>query len=217
MDLVLASVSPRRRELLALLGLPFKTLAPHINEDQRPGESPVDYVCRLSREKAQAASTALDFSASILAADTIVLDGNDVLGKPADAQEAASMLRRLRGRTHYVYTAVALLEAPAGRLLGELAVSPVSMRPYTEAEITAYIDTGDPFDKAGAYGIQHRAFHPAEGFHHCFANVMGLPLCHVTRLLRRAGVEVSSDVPTACQTYLSYVCPIHEAILNGQA
>jgi MAF protein len=217
MDFVLASESPRRRELLALIGLSFKTLAPRISEQQLPGETPVDYVCRLSREKAQAAYIVLGLPALILAADTIVLDGDDILGKPADAQEAASMLRRLRGRTHQVYTAVALLEAPTGRLLSELAVSPVSMRPYTEAEITAYINTGDPFDKAGAYGIQHQAFHPAEGFQHCFANVMGLPICHVTRLLRRAGLEVNSDVPTACQAHLNYVCPVYEAILNGRA
>lgn len=217
MNLILASESPRRRELLALVGLPFKTLAPHISEQQLPGEPPVDHVCRLSREKAQAVSITLHSPALILAADTIVLDGNDILGKPADAQEAALMLRRLRGRTHQVYTAVTLLELPAGRQLSELAASPVSMRDYTDAEVAAYIATGDPFDKAGAYGIQHQGFHAAAGFQHCFANVMGLPLCHVVRLLRRAGLEVSTDVPTACQAYLNYVCPVYGPILNGQA
>lgn len=217
MNLVLASESPRRKELLSLVGLPFKIMAPRISEQQLPGESPIDYVRRLSHEKAQAVSATLNSPALVLAADTIVLDGDHILGKPADAQEAASMLRRLRGRTHQVYTAVTLLEALTGRQLSELAASPVLMRNYTEAEIAAYIATGDPFDKAGAYGIQHPDFRPAAGFQHCFANVMGLPLCHVVRLLRRAGLEVGADVPTACQTHLNYVCPVYEAILSGQA
>ncbi len=89
------------------------------------------------------------------------------------------------------------------------------MRPYTDQEIDAYIASGDPFDKAGAYAIQHAGFHPAENFSHCFANVMGLPLCHVTRSLRKLGIDPVNDVPHACQAYLNYECPVFESILKG--
>lgn len=216
MRLILASQSPRRRELLALTGLAFEAMATDAHEQRQPGESPIEYACRLSRDKAQAAASLSAVSAWVLAADTIVVDGDAVLEKPANAAEAEAMLRRLRGRTHEVYTAVTLLDASSGQMVTEIARSPVPMRAYTDSEIAAYIASGDPFDKAGAYGIQHAGFHPAEGFAHCFANVMGLPLCHVTRLLRHAGIEPPAAVPRACQAALGYICPVHEEILGGR-
>lgn len=216
MQLILASRSPRRRELLSLTGLPFRVVAPEIDEAQRPAEPPEAYARRLSRQKAEAAAAMLDEPALVLAADTIVVDDADVLGKPSDAEAAAAMLRRLRGRTHEVMTGVTLLDTATGPRLTELAVSPVPMREYTDAEIQAYIATGDPFDKAGAYGIQNRDFHPAENFAHCFSNVMGLPLCHVTRMLRTFGVEPAADVAEVCEIALNYRCPIFEDVLAGR-
>jgi septum formation protein len=214
-DFVLASRSPRRRELVSLAGLRFRIVAVDTHEQRHPDEPPADYARRLSREKARAARQALDRPALILAADTIVVDGEDVLEKPGDADEAAAMLRRLRGRTHHVITGVTLLDAATGQTMTQAARSPVPMREYTDEEIAAYIESGDPFDKAGAYGIQHNGFHPAEGFAHCFANVMGLPLCHLTRMLRALGVEPPADVPAACQRALDYDCPVFALILAG--
>ena len=217
MQLVLASRSPRRRELLALTGLPFRVVVPRTDETQRPGEPPEAYARRLSQEKAGAAAAMLDERALVLAADTIVVDGSDVLGKPADAGEARAMLRRLRGRTHHVMTGLTLLDTATGRRRTELAISPVPMREYTDEEIEAYIASGDPFDKAGAYGIQNHGFHPAEGFAHCFSNVMGLPLCHVTRMLRDSGLPPPVDVAAACEQALGYRCPLFEDVLAGRA
>jgi MAF protein len=216
-QLTLASASARRHELLALIGLPFERVQPQVDESRGPGESPADFVRRLSREKAAQATAALKSPALILAADTIVVDGDDVLGKPHSAGEATAMLRRLGGREHRVYTAITLLPPAGGAPLTDLADSPVRMRPYTAAEIAAYVVSGDSFDKAGAYAIQHRGFHPVDGFAHCFANVMGLPLCHVTRCLIRLGVTPPADVPAACQAHLAYACPVHAAILSGEA
>lgn len=215
-ELVLASRSPRRRELLALTGLPFRVLVPEVDETRLPDESPEVYVRRLSRQKAGAAAALLDKPALVLAADTIVVDNGDVLGKPADAAEAGAMLRRLRGRTHRVMTGVTLLNSASGRGVTDIAISPVPMRDYTDAEIAAYIASGDPFDKAGGYGIQNPDFHPAENFAHCFSNVMGLPLCHVTRMLREFGVEPLVDVAAACDAALGYHCPIFEDVLSGR-
>ncbi len=213
MRLVLASQSSRRRELLALIGLPFEVVTAGTDEERQPGETPADYVRRLSREKALAAALSVGSSALILAADTIVVDGTDVLEKPRNAEDAAAMLRRLRGHTHEVYTAVTLLETTNGQMITQVVCSPVPMRSYSEAEIAAYIASGDPFDKAGAYGIQNSEFHPAEGFAHCFANVMGLPLCHVARVLNMLGVKPPVDVPTTCQAHLQYSCPVYRSIL----
>jgi len=213
--LVLASRSPRRRELLQLLGVEFTITVPEVDERRAPGETPTGYVQRLSREKAQAAAAQAPAPALILAADTIVVDGDSVLEKPLDSDEAVLMLRTLRGRVHHVYTAISLLETARGRLITETADSPVRMRQYSEREIAAYIASGDPFDKAGAYGIQNPEFRPAEAFDHCFANVMGLPLCHITRMLHQLGYDPEPDIPSRCQTHLAYDCPVHEIILRG--
>lgn len=216
MELILASRSPRRRELLALTGLHFRVVTPHTDEHRQPGEAPHEYARRLSREKAGAAASLFSAPALILAADTVVIDGQDVLGKPRDAAEARTMLGRLRGRAHQVCTGVTLLRTSPTRQAEELACSTVTMRRYTAAELEAYLATGDPFDKAGAYAIQHPGFRPVTGFDHCFANVMGLPLCHVVRLLRLLGIEPGADVPAACQRALAYDCPVHQRILAGE-
>ena len=187
--LILASGSPRRHELLGWLGLDFTVQVSDVPEERTDGEAPEGYARRLSRQKAAAVVAKIDGDALVLAADTIVVDGDDVLGKPADAASAEAMLRRLRGRTHHVITAVTLHDAAAGESRTEAVVSPVMMRDYSDAEMMAYIASGDPFDKAGGYAIQNTAFHPVENFNHCYMNVMGLPLCQVDTLLRAFGVE----------------------------
>lgn len=213
--LFLASASPRRRSLLALTGWDFRVQAVDIDETPLPGEAPRQYVLRLAQEKALAARPLAAADETILASDTIVVDGEELLGKPRDAAHARRMLTQLRGREHFVYTALAIT-APAGNgsapVHCDLCVAPVPMRDYSDTEMEDYIASGDPFDKAGAYAIQHRGFHPVEEFHSCFACVMGLPLCHVARSLRKLGYESPENVPVNCQIDLSYVCPVHRDI-----
>jgi septum formation protein len=214
-SILLASGSPRRRELFALLGLAFDTIAPQVDETRRDGESPTDYAHRLSLTKAEAALV-LAPSGVLFAADTIVVDGDEVLGKPRDDADAWDILRRLRGRTHEVYTAIVLWDSARERRIIDLARSPVRMRAYTDDEIAAYIASGDPMDKAGAYGIQNPEFHPVEGFADCFANVMGLPVCHVARGLRDVGIAPPPDIAARCQAHLRYECPVFGGILGGR-
>ena len=216
--IILASNSPRRKELLTLLGRPFRACPAEIDESVLPGETPRAYVLRLAEGKARAVA-ARDAAAQVLAtslviaADTTVADGLDILGKPENEQQAMEMLARLRGHLHQVYTAVAILRAADGMLLLDVCVTDVPMRDYSQAEIAAYVATGDPLDKAGAYAIQHDGFHPVEHLEGCYANVVGLPLCHLVRLLRRLGMEPQADVPAACQAALKYECPVYAAIL----
>jgi MAF protein len=211
---VLASNSPRRRQLLALADWTFTVIVANVDESQRPqGESPAEYVLRLAETKARAIQASAD--QIVLAADTAVVDGTAILGKPVDELEAFAMLRRLRGHTHQVYTGVALLRLSDRLLLKELSVTDVPMRNYSDEEIHAYVQTGDPLDKAGAYAIQHPHFRPVEDMRGCYASVMGLPLCHVVRLMRRLEVSPRADVPAQCQTLLEYQCPVSQAILSG--
>lgn len=210
--LVLASNSPRRRQLLALTGLTFVVSVGDVDESQLEHETPSEYVLRLAEKKAGAIQA--DADQIVLGSDTTVVDGMDILGKPADEAEAVEMLTRLRGRTHQVYTGVALLRMSDGLLLKDLCVTDVPMRDYSDEEIRAYVATGDPLDKAGAYAIQHPDFHPVASVHGCYTSVMGLPLCHVTRMLRELGLETRSDVPEGCQQLLDYRCLLYEKILS---
>lgn len=214
-QLILASASPRRRELLSLLDLPFTVQPAHIDETPYPHESPAPYVQRMSHEKAQALRAKLTSSNTlVLTADTTVTIDEQILGKPADAAEATQMLQTLRDRTHQVFTSLTLLNTKTGEAQHELCESPVYMRPYTDEEMQTYIASGNPMDKAGAYAIQHPEFHPVENFSHCFASVMGLPLCHLARALKQSGLTPAVDVPRKCQEFLNYTCPIHHTILS---
>src|SRR5258706_9551616 len=211
--LVLASNSPRRRQLLALADWDFIVSVADVDESQYANESPADYVLRLAETKARAIMAHAD--QIILAADTTVVDGNDILGKPKDNAEAFAMLTRLRGHTHQVYTGVALLCLSDGLILKELSVTDVPMRNYSDEEVNAYIQTGDPLDKAGAYAIQHPRFKPVASMSGCYAGVMGLPMCHVVRMMRKMDFPPHADVPLKCQTLLEYQCPVSRAILSG--
>ncbi len=214
--IILASNSPRRKELLTLFGLPFRACPAEIDESPLPGEAPRAYVLRLAESKARTVASQVPIDCLVIAADTTVADGTTILGKPVDEQQAVEMLARLRGHPHQVFTAVAILRAADNLLLLDSCATDVPMRDYGEDEIAAYVATGDPLDKAGAYAIQHAGFHPVEHLEGCYANVVGLPLCHLTRQLRRLHVEPQTNVPIACQDLLKYDCPVFIKILANQ-
>ncbi len=206
-EFILASSSPRRRELLSKLDITFRILKPDIDELQHTGEAPLDYVQRLSREKASAVVGQMNSIPTVLAADTVVIlsadtmgiDGEGIiLGKPVDAAEAREMLQRLRGRVHQVCTAMTLILETSDRgqtELTEVTRTNVLMRDYTDAEIDAYIATGDPFDKAGSYAIQHPVFQPVARIDGCYTNVVGLPLCTLQTMLASIGWEGMTAQP----------------------
>jgi septum formation protein len=188
--LYLASQSPRRRDLLGQLGATFSVLDVDIVEQRAVDESPHDYVQRVARDKAKEGLAALDAdqraTAVVLGADTeVVLDG-DVFGKPGDAADAAAMLRRLSGRTHEVISAVWLVSDD--REAGEICISKVRFALLDDATIDAYVASGEPFGKAGAYAIQGRGATLIEYLEGSYSGVMGLPLFETARLLRNFGV-----------------------------
>ena len=199
MRLILASSSPRRRELLTRTGLPFTIARPDIDESVQPGEAPDRYVARLSQEKAQAVHGALPPEALletlIVAADTTVALDTAILGKPETATEATSMLTDLRGREHVVYTGVTVCKGDSGVSTTEVDTSQVVMRAYTDEEIARYVASGEPFDKAGGYGIQSTEFRPVAQIAGCYVNVAGLPLCRLCAILTRSGLDVPNPPP----------------------
>jgi septum formation protein len=181
--LVLASRSPRRAELLTAAGIEFTVRTADIDETPRAGEDPTDYVLRLAEEKACAAPCNSDDT--ILAADTTVGVGREILGKPLDRADAARMLGALSGRKHEVITGVCLRSRQ--RSVREACVTAVWFAPLSAAEIDEYVASGEPMDKAGAYGIQGVASRYIERMEGSYTNVVGLPVAMVYRLLRRAG------------------------------
>jgi len=244
-QLILASRSPRRHQLLAHLGLPFRVVIPQVEEDFAPVATgrPEELAEALALAKAEAVASE-EGEGIVIAADTIVVDGDTILGKPKDGSEAAAMLHRLRGKTHRVITGLAVVDAgqfafrgrrppPQGggidatafsairrggvhmadRLwsgkslevppsLTDHVITHVRMRPYSDAEIAAYVARGEPLDKAGAYAIQDEQFHPVASYEGCYCNVVGLPLKALATLLRRAGLDITSDslekLPNEC-------------------
>ena len=191
--LILASASPRRRELLAQAGYTFEVQPAHVNEDLRPDEDPIAYVVRLAREKAQSVFAEISSTgpasppAVVLGADTTVTLDSHILAKPEDAADAARMLRLLSGRTHRVITGVALASAKGVEVAAE--VTGVQFLTLNDDEIAAYIATGEPMDKAGAYGIQGFAAKWIPRIEGCYFNVVGLPLALVNTMLESARLQ----------------------------
>ena len=181
----LASVSPRRHELLAQIGVPHSVVAADIDETAMPGEAPRDYVVRMARQKALTVRQR-GARLPVLAADTTVVLDNTIYGKPRDRDDGVAMLGRLSGRTHEVLTAVAL--ASSHEVTLRLSVSTVRFRGLTPQECAAYWDTGEPRDKAGGYAIQGAAAVFVESLSGSYSGVMGLPLFETAELLRAAGV-----------------------------
>jgi septum formation protein len=214
--LILASGSPRRRQLLSLLGLPFVIKSAGVDESQLDGEAPGELVLRVSQAKAHAISD-VQPDELVIAADTIVVLDGEVLGKPHDPEDARRMLRHLRGRSHIVYSGISVWHPASYRMRRELGESLVWMRAYTDEEIAAYVDSKDPLDKAGAYAIQHPSFDPVVRVEGCWLSVMGFPLCHLSRALARFGVSVPVSVPETCRAFSQRNCTASAEILGALA
>jgi septum formation protein len=197
--LVLASASPRRKDLLTQAGFAFIVIPANVIEERRPDEEPTAFVRRLAQEKAQAIFDQLSRASSaekilVLGADTIVVVAEQILGKPIDAEDAARMLRLLSGRTHQVITGVCLISKEDTQVVAETTT--VSMREISDSEIAAYVETGEPMDKAGAYAIQGHAARWIPRIEGCYFNVVGLPIARVTELLVSAGLkETGQSLP----------------------
>ncbi len=188
--LILASTSPRRRELLALLGLPFEVVASGFDEDSLSPQNlaPQEYVITLARGKAAEVAARVGQDALVIGADTtVVLDGQ-FLNKPADDADAARMLRALSGRTHQVYTGLCLIRG--SEVQTDYAVTEVTFDTLTDSVLAAYVATGEPRDKAGAYGIQGKALSFIPGIHGDYFNVVGLPLFLLCRMLPTFGMGI---------------------------
>ncbi len=189
MQLILASQSPRRREILGLTGLDFTVQAADIDETMDPGKRPFDEVARVSREKALAVHR--EPEDVVVAADTIVVCGGTVLGKPKDAQDAFRMLSMLSGRDHQVMTGMTVLRG--NEIITTTEVTDIHFRELTDSEIRAYIATKDPMDKAGAYGIQSGGALFVTGIEGDYYNVMGLPVCRLVTILRGLGLRILEE------------------------
>jgi MAF protein len=188
-----------------------------VNELPLQGETAEELVKRLALMKARTAILSCEESSIVLAADTVVVEGNRLLGKPSDHAEAREMLWDLRDREHRVLTTLVLIDQRKNREILIMCESSVPMRRYTMDEVDAYISSGGPMDKAGGYGIQD-SFNPVamERFNDCYANVMGLPLCHLVKAMRQLGQSQSINVPEVCQAYLEYDCSVFNEILGNQ-
>jgi len=190
--IVLASQSPRRRELLTLVGIPHEVMPADVDESVFGDEAPAAYTERLAREKATVIARRAPDAVVVAADTTVVIDGT-ILGKPDDEADARRVLRILSGRTHSVHTAVAV--ARGGELVSGVEDVSVTFRPLGDEEITAYVATGEPMDKAGSYGIQGYGATIVERIDGDYFAVMGLPLVRLTRLLARVGVGYRFAAP----------------------
>jgi MAF protein len=203
-QIILASASPRRRELLAAMGVDFTVMPANVNEDALPNETPLETQHRITRAKATSAihnpQSAIQ-NPTIIACDTTVLLDGEMLNKPADADEARNMLRRLRGRIHEVQSTIVIRCGEEESI--DVVTSQVVMRDYSDEEIEAYIATGDPYDKAGSYAVQHSQFSPVQEIRGCPLNVIGLALCHV-----RARLPYLPASAPVCAAYFGKPCPV---------
>ena len=187
MKIVLASQSPRRKELLGRMGLEFVTQASKIDESAFDGLEARELVATLSREKAQWISRQLDGETLVIGADTVVVRDGAALGKPKDAEDAVAMLLSLSGRDHQVCTGVTVCRGD--RVLTQVEETQVTFRDLTETEVRQYVSTGEPMDKAGAYGIQGLGGLLVEGIRGDYSNVVGLPVCRLGQMLKDFGVD----------------------------
>ncbi len=212
-NLVLASTSPRRRELLTHLGIEFRVCVPSTVEDKLAHETPLEMVERLALMKARSAIGHFE-NAVIIGADSVVVLDGQVFGKPENDQQARQMLRELRGKEHQVVTGLAVIDP--SRCLDRVAshVSTVTMREYSDAEMEAYVASGEPLDKAGGYAVQDTIFQPAIRVEDCFTNAMGLPLCRLNDMLKELDFEFGPSpqlrVPDQC-----HPCPLLDTIESG--
>ena len=208
---VLASRSPRRRQIVRAIDLPMECVDPQ-GEEGPPltSETPLEFALRVSLAKARSAANR-DSDAIFLAADTSVILDGEVLGKPSDSSEAVRMLKRLQGLVHTVATGITVLDGRSGRWRSATKTTDVTMRRYSDIEVAAYVDSGEPLDKAGGYAIQDETFQPAQAWVGCYLNVVGLPLCEVIGLLEGFGIDVRLKAgwqpPEQCRD-----CPLEQRL-----
>jgi MAF protein len=210
--LILASSSPRRQFLLNFLGISFQVIPAEVDERIQAEENPKDYVLRLAHRKSLSIEPPSSNRLVVIAADTAVVDGNQILGKPASPRQARYMLQKLRGRSHYVYSGLAVRDTTNDNVLTDLCVTEVQMRAYHDSEIDKYVASGDPLDKAGAYAIQNCSFNPVQKITGCYTNVVGLPLCHLIELLGKMGVDTPDEITRGCRTPHGYNCHLADKI-----
>jgi septum formation protein len=204
--IVLASGSPRRRELLTELGLDFEVTPSNVDETEISGETPHEMVLRLSAVKAQAVADTLDDGYVIGADSTVVFQGRAV-GKPVDADDARRMLRQLGGTRHHVSTGVTVIDAASGRSLTDSMTGEVVLRELSDEEIENSIALGTPMDKAGAYAIQDAELRPGELAGGCYTNVVGLPLCRLTEMMAELGCPLPPQWAMPAQSRCKTDCP----------
>ena len=206
---ILASGSPRRQQFLRELGVEFVVQVADIDETPFAAEEPTALALRLAETKARAVAARQANSAApaiIIAADTVVALGKHLLGKPADAAEATHMLTLLRDREHEVHTSVSVLCWPSGEQQSCVNTTEVQMRNYSDADLAAYVATGDPLDKAGAYAIQHPDFSPVCALRGCLSGVIGLPLGDLRALLANVGVVLTAPLAPVCRRQTTFAC-----------
>lgn len=204
--LVLASGSPRRHELLKRLNISFDVITSGVDEDVDPALDPSALVAQLARAKAGAVAPGLAAGAVVIGADTDVFLDGLMLRKPVDGADAARMLRQLRGKTHQVISGIAVLDVATMRVASSTVTTQVRMNGYTDDQIDAYVASGEPMDKAGAYAIQGLGGALVKGIEGCYNNVVGFPLCEVARLLAQFGVSANVNGPV-CRGPDGQPCP----------
>jgi MAF protein len=202
--------------MLAWMDWDLEASAANIDESRHPEESAQEYVLRLAAEKAGYPIPGAVLGDVVIAADTIVVLDEEILGKPADEGEAYEMLSQLRAREHWVMTAISVRFGNTGHVHQDVCRTRVQMREYADEEIKQYIASGDSIDKAGAYAIQSNAFHPVVDFNGCFASVMGMPLCHLERTLLKLSIYEPSGLAVICQNHLKYNCSITSRVMAGE-
>ncbi len=203
MRIVLASASPRRLELLERLGKPFDIVPAGTEEFVNPGTAPAQAIRQIARQKAATVAAADRSEGLVIGADTAVVLGSEVLGKPSDREAALRMLWRLRGQTHQVVTGLAIVENPSGNCAVSHVTTAVTMHAFTDREMEKYVSSGESDDKAGAYAIQGSGGELVESIQGCYLNVVGLPLCELSRMLSAVGCEV----PARCCFPGGGLCP----------
>jgi septum formation protein len=188
--IILASASPRRKELLEQIGISFEVIASNVNENITYQDNPDMFVEQLALMKAQEVARRVNPGHLIIGADTIVLIDNEILGKPENEKDAFDTIKRLSGKSHFVFTGIAIIETAEGRTMVSHAKTKVIFRDIQDDEILAYIKSGEPDDKAGSYGIQGKGAVLVEGIDGCYFNIVGLPIACLCSMLKSFGVEV---------------------------
>ena len=218
-ELILASQSPRRRELIKLLGYPVRVMSADVDESLVTEPDPAINVIGTARLKAvkiaeQWRQSSGNGDVVILAADTTVALAGNMLGKPVDTADARHMLKALRNRSHEVHTGVVLMALGMEREVSGVNTAVVTMRDYSETEIETYIASGDPMDKAGAYAIQHPAFRPVARLDGCFTGVMGLSVCHLLHLFAQLDLTMQADLTAVTTAHQQFPCLLLDEIVN---